>query len=165
MIFKILESKWNFIEYHIFLPKNEFLGAINMVLNSTYFKFNDKVYKQTYGTPMGSPLSPIVTDLALQDLELHTLSKLPFSLLFYVRYVDDIVLAAPHHSLDLILHEFNSFHIRLKFTMEVEGQKLNFLELKIINNDGKMILVSQTIFFRKVVEFSFSTFYYTKNML
>jgi len=138
MILNILESRWNLIEHHTSLPKNEFLDAINMVLNS-YFKFNDKVYKQIYGTPMSSPLSLIVADLALQDLELHTLSKLPFSLPFYVKYVDDIVLVAPHHSLDLILHEFNSFHTRLKFTMEARGNKLNFLELKIINKDGKMI--------------------------
>jgi len=110
-----------------------------MILNSTYFKFNDKVYKQTYGTPMGSPLSPIVADLALQDLKSHTLSKLPFSFPFYVGYVDDIALVAPHNSLDVILLEFNSFHTRFKFTMEVGGKELNFLELKIINKDGEMI--------------------------
>jgi len=138
MILNILE-RWDLIEHYTSLPKNEFLGAINMILNSTHFKFNDKVYKQTYGTPMDSPLSPIVADLALQDLESHKLSKLPFSLSFYVRYVDDITLVAPHNSLDVILHKFNSFHTRLKFTMEVGGKELNFLELKIINKDGEII--------------------------
>jgi len=88
---------------------------------------------------MGSPLSPIVADLALQELESHTLSKLPTSLPFYVRYVDDIALATPHNSLDIILHKFNSFHTRLKFTMEVGGNELNFLELKIIKKDDGMI--------------------------
>jgi len=88
---------------------------------------------------MGSSLSPIMADLALQDLESYTLSKLPFSFLFYVRHVDNITLVAPHNSLDVILQEFNSFHTRLKFTMKVGGKELNFLELKIINKDGEMI--------------------------
>jgi len=125
LILNIIDNRWNLIEHHTSLPKYEFLGAINMVLNSTYLKFNDKVYKQTYGTPMDSPLSPIVADLALQELELHTLSNLAIPLPFYVRYVDDIALAAPHNSLEIILHEFNSFHTRLKFTMEVGGNELS----------------------------------------
>jgi len=32
--------------------------------------FNDKFYRQTFGLPMGSPLSPILADLVMQDLEL-----------------------------------------------------------------------------------------------
>jgi len=39
---------------------------------------------------MGSLLSPIVADLALQYLELHILKKLSFTPSFYIRYVDDI---------------------------------------------------------------------------
>jgi len=66
-----------------------------------------------------SPLSLIVADLALQDLEAHMLSKLSFISSFYARYVDDIVFVAPHNSLDELLHEFNSFHTRLKVTMKL----------------------------------------------
>ena len=53
--------------------------------------FNDKFYRQTFGLPMGSPLSPILADLFMQDLELVSLNKLSVTSLFYVRYVDDIV--------------------------------------------------------------------------
>ena len=45
--------------------------------------------------PMGSPLSPIMADITLQDLEIEALKSLPFEPPFYYRYVDDIVLAAP----------------------------------------------------------------------
>lgn len=45
------------------IAKKEFLAAIEFILTSTYFSFNGKIYKQTYGTPMGSPFSPIVADI------------------------------------------------------------------------------------------------------
>jgi len=80
---------------------------------------------------MGSPLSPIA-DLVLQKLESDTLDKSLTRQIFYYRYVDDIVLSAPHTCLEDLLHMFNSFHPRLKFTMEIGGNTLNFLD---ISND------------------------------
>jgi len=52
LITDILEKKWSYIEKHSTIPKKEFLNAINFVLQSTYFMFNNKFYKQTYGAPM-----------------------------------------------------------------------------------------------------------------
>jgi len=51
-------------------------------------------YKQI-GTPMGSPLSPIIVEIILQDLETSAIDNLPIQPLFYYRYVNDIVLMAP----------------------------------------------------------------------
>jgi len=78
LIMDLLEVKWHLIERHIIIPKQKFLNAIKVVLNSIYFKFNDKIYKQTFGAPIGSPLSPIVADLIMQDFESHTLKKFTF---------------------------------------------------------------------------------------
>jgi len=39
------------------------------MLDSTYFVFDNQFYKQTFGTPMGSSLSPIVANLIMMDLE------------------------------------------------------------------------------------------------
>jgi len=135
LVMEILESRWNVIEPHTGIPKDEFLGAIKFTLNSTYFTFNERIYKQTFGAPMGSPLSPIIADLALRNLESHILKNLSFKPAFYIRYVDDIALLVPHVSLNELLH----FHPRLKFTLENGGTSLNFLELTMINRDGKLI--------------------------
>jgi len=51
------------------IPKDEFLDAVQFVLKSTFFSFDNQIYKQNYGTPMGSPLSPIIADIVMQDLE------------------------------------------------------------------------------------------------
>jgi len=78
---------------------------------------------------MSSPFSPILVDIILQDVEEIALNHLPANLPFYYRYVDDILLAAPFNLLDDILNIFNSFHDRLKFTMEVGGgDRINFLD-------------------------------------
>jgi len=72
MVMDILDKKWSFIEQHTNLPKIEFF---KLILHFTFFIFNNKYYKQTYGAPMGSPFSPIVADCVLQKLESDILNK------------------------------------------------------------------------------------------
>jgi len=75
------------------IPKNEFIFAIEFVLSSTFFTFNNIIYRQTFGTPMRSPLSPIA-DVVMQDLETSYLRSVDCRLTFYFRYVNDIVMDA-----------------------------------------------------------------------
>jgi len=114
---------------------------MKFVLESTYFLFNKKVYKQTFGTPMDSLLSPVVADLILQKLESSILDDFPFKPIFYFRFVDDIALSVPRTSVDSLHDKFNSFHHRLKFTIEMEdnGNHLNFLDLTIIKKNNSLI--------------------------
>jgi len=55
-----VNEQWNVISSDCSLPKKEFLGAIQFVLDSTFFSFDNVIYKQSFGTPMGSPISPII---------------------------------------------------------------------------------------------------------
>jgi len=50
MTLEIVREKWDFIEEHTSLPLDEFMLSMKLVLESTYFLFNNKVYKQTFGT-------------------------------------------------------------------------------------------------------------------
>ena len=61
LVFEGIERRWHLIERKTNIPKREFFKALELVLNSTIFCFNDKFYKQTCGIPMESPLSPIVS--------------------------------------------------------------------------------------------------------
>jgi len=127
---KSIDKRWKHgIERFTKITKNEFIAAINFVLSSTYFTFNSKIYKQTFGTsPMGSLLSPIVADLVMQDLKENILNSLNIRLPMYYRYMDDIILSAPEDEIHNILEKFNSYHHRLKFTMEMEvNRRLSFL--------------------------------------
>jgi len=121
-----ISRRWNSISQITSIPEEEFKDAVKFVLDSTYFMFNNVCYRQTYGTPMSSPLSPIIADLVMQDLETAALESLPFNLSFYYRYVDDIILISSgffENSLNLMLQTFNSQHGRLQFTMKTETDK------------------------------------------
>jgi len=41
---------------------------------------------------MGSPLSPVIANLDMQDLETRVLETLNFEIPFFYRYVDNIVM-------------------------------------------------------------------------
>jgi len=75
-----VSKRWQLLDKQCNIPKNEFVG-VRFVLNS-FFKFYQKIYKQNFGTPMGSPLSPIIADLVIQDLEREVLGKLDGSYRF-----------------------------------------------------------------------------------
>ena len=110
-------KRWDFISRKTKISLDEFLIAFRIVLNSFFLIFNSTLYKQIFGTPMGSPLS-VVIDI-MQDLEEIAIGRLPYRLLLYFRYVNNIILTAPSKSVDDILRIFNSLNIRLQFTVKV----------------------------------------------
>ena len=88
---------------------------------------------------MGSHLSPIAADIVLDDLEKKCIVSLPFRLLLYFRYVDDIITAVPANKIDTIKHTFNSYNHKIQFTVEEESiTKICFLDLQVIR-EGKYI--------------------------
>lgn len=73
----------------------------------------------------------------MSDLENRAISFLPVPLPFYVRYVDNIIFAAPQHYIQHIFHVFNSLHNRLRFTIEYsKNNSINFLDTTIIINNN-----------------------------
>ena len=90
-----IKKRWGQIHPHIKMPWYQFeLGLRTCSANSS-INFQGISYKQKSGFPMGSPLSPIAADIALDDLVSKCISSLPFKLPFYFRYVDDIITAVP----------------------------------------------------------------------
>ena len=109
-------------------------------MDSTYFKFDNKYYKQIFRTPMESPISPIIADLVMQDLEVEIIKKLDFTVPVYYRYLDDTILFIPKDKINSIVDEFNNYHERLKFTFEIENNNsIPFLNILIIRNNDNTI--------------------------
>ncbi|KAL6416755.1 hypothetical protein ACFW04_014834 [Cataglyphis niger] len=139
-----ISSRWNYISSNCSITKFEFITTVRLILNSTYFTFNKVTNQQIFGIPMDSLLSPIITNIVLQDLEYRALNALMYTPPFYIRYVDDIALAAPSTSLDQTLNIFNSFHDRL-----------NFLNVTIISVDNFLFFdwYHKSIFLGKYLHF------------
>ena len=65
------------------------LSLLNLCLKSTYFQYNGKHYKQLHGTAMGSPVSVVVAELVMQNIEEQALATYKRTLPPWPRYVDD----------------------------------------------------------------------------
>ena len=50
------------------------IAELTEALDLTY---DSTIYKQVFGTPMGSPLSPIIADMVMEDLEQRALTIFP----------------------------------------------------------------------------------------
>ena len=50
------------------------MDLLNLCLTSTYFQYNGKHYKQLHGTAMGSPVSVVVAEIVMQNIEESALS-------------------------------------------------------------------------------------------
>jgi glycyl-tRNA synthetase beta subunit len=63
-----------------------------MITNQNYFQYKGKFYKPTTGVAMGSPLSSILAEIFLQDLEQNRLKHLleDKKIVHYNRYIHNI---------------------------------------------------------------------------
>ena len=50
---------------------------LEFCLENTYFSFQSRFYEQTHGAAMGSPISPIVANLFMEDLEVQAINTSP----------------------------------------------------------------------------------------
>lgn len=105
------------------------------------FTFDGNTYEQTEGTAMGSPLSPIIADIFMEDLENNLLERSEKKPKLFVRYVDDIFIIWEHGD-DELLKFFelaNKQHQNIKFTIELENDRtLPFLDTLVIRTDNKL---------------------------
>ncbi|KAL6418382.1 hypothetical protein ACFW04_012167 [Cataglyphis niger] len=128
LVLRAIEKRWNDIAPNTKFNLSQFLCAVEIILDSTSFSFNGKFYEQIFGSPMGSLLSSILTDIVMDDLETHCLGFFSFAVPVYYRYVDDIFAIVPRAKINEINVIFNSYHQRLKFTHEIESDScINFL--------------------------------------
>lgn len=133
LVKKSLEKKWNLIQQHTNLNKTEFWKVIEFIFESNVFLFDNNVYLQKFGVPMGNCISPILSTYVLEDLIEISLGKLSFSVPFLKRYVDDILTAVPQDKIDETLKVFNAYDVNLQFTVETEtANSVPFLDMRVI---------------------------------
>jgi len=73
--------------------------------------------------------------------EKSVLKSLNLLVLFYYRYVDDIVFAAQDNDINHFLDAFNNYHPKLKFTSEKECDRdISFLDLLLYKENNKICI-------------------------
>jgi hypothetical protein len=121
----------------------ELEGLFHHVLAISYITFNGQFYGQTDGVAMGSPLSPVIANIYVEDYEKAALESAPLKPRCWFRYVDDTFIIWQHgpDKLTDFLHHLNSIHQSIQFTMETESEgHLSFLDLDTYRRpDGSLV--------------------------
>ena len=113
------------------LSVDNILKLSDFVLNNNYFKYDGDHYKQIFGCAMGSPVSPVLADLVMEEIEETAISTFQHPPKWWFRYVDDSHSCLKKDQVDEFHKHPNSINPNIQFTLELEnsnGQGLPFLD-------------------------------------
>ena len=114
------------------LPVEDIIDLLSFCLNTTYFVFEGCYYQQVFGTAMISPVSAVIANLVMEDVEQRALASVPVSLSFWKRFVDDVISAVSRNEIDILLQHLNSIEPSIQFTVDRERNgHLAFLDLNV----------------------------------
>ena len=87
---------------------------------------------------MGSPLSPLLSNIYMEYFEKHLLSSIVDLEIIWFRYVDDVfVIILNNLSLDAFLNSLNNLSPSIKFTTEREANNcLPFLDVQVMRGNN-----------------------------
>ena len=118
----------------------EICKLVKLCFEAAVFSFNRIYYKQIKGTPMGSPVSVVLAEIVMQKIEQLIMPLIADSILFWYRYVNDVVACIKDNQSNVILRTINSINDHIQFTAEEESNScLNYLDLQIFKKeDGSL---------------------------
>ena len=125
------------------LTVDDICSLLQLCLEATYLAFEGKVYRQIHGTAMGSPVSVVVANLVMEDVEQEALSTFHTPPRFWRRYVDDTCTALPSNLVDSFHDHLNSIDPCIQFTIERESNgQLPFLDILLNREEDGSISTS-----------------------
>ena len=73
---------------------------LEFCLGTTYFVFGGQIFKQKHGTAMGSPVSPLVANIFMEEFKQKALATAPIPPSAWYRYVDYMVVVIRDDEID-----------------------------------------------------------------
>ena len=125
------------------LSVQDTVNLLTFCLKSTEFVFNGRHLRQTFGCAMGSPVSALIANLVMEDVERRILKNKNFGVKHWKRFVDDTWVVLPRHQLEDFSRFINQVEPSIQFTSEIEtGGRLAFLDVEVERRqDGRLARV------------------------
>lgn len=142
--FKELNINGDYTQKEVVLTPINILILIETLLNWSYFKFEEKIFKQNIGIPMGANCSPLLANLYLASFEIefffNSKNQIQNAFLNSARYLDDLLLLA-NRFIDKININEVIYQGRLNLTESDKDSNNStvFLDLKIRTNIYKIV--------------------------
>ena len=102
----------------------------NIVFKKNYFTFNNRLYRQTQGTAMGTRMAPSYANIFMKYIEMQLIDTSPKKPKIWLRFIDDIFMILGHgrHELENFKHLVNNLHPTIKFSFNTNEQENPFLD-------------------------------------
>ena len=116
----LLSNELSRLNLDLPVSNSVFIKLIQLCTDDFYFSYADKYFIQKSGLPMGSPLSPVLSNIFMEFFERNLLTNIfNHSEALWYRYVDDVYSCmSPSIDLDQFLIELNSLHPCINFKCE-----------------------------------------------
>ena len=119
--------------------------------SSTVFSYKNSFFKQIYGTPMDSCISPIIASIFMEHIELTAITTSHTVPSLWLRYVDDtFCILNKDHINDFHTH-LNSICSRIQFTIEKKCNfSLPFFDVLVKRNSRSGSITTHSLLFSTI---------------
>ena len=136
---KLMKDKT--LQYRTNLSIDDIITLLRFTLSNNYFTYKDKTYKQIHGCAMGSPVSPIIANLCMEEIEELAINKSSTPPRKWKRFVDDVFSIIKKNTVTTFHNLLNSIDPHISFTIEQEHEgRLAFLDTLTTWNNGTIFL-------------------------
>ena len=138
---KKLEKNKKILKDHTNLTPAEIVNLVKFTLENTFFELEGDIYVQKSGLAMGSPISPPLADIFMEDFLEKVFKSLRLKPDLFLKYVDDCICVYNCKKLDeqKLLDVLNSKNNHIQFTIEKEeNNSLPFLDIHIHRSENKL---------------------------
>ena len=137
-------TKWLLRNYTMLICKQRkfLIKCLEFCLKSNYFWYNQSYYNQRTGIAMGAKFAPSVANAFMAQWEESVIySNTPTQLVFYKRYIDDVLMVwkGTKETFENFCAELNINDQNINLVFNISDKSVNFLDLDITISTNKLI--------------------------